>query len=75
MRFRAQIRIEFESEDFVTAAEHQRRIEEVFAQLKASYPTAGLEINQVRFRQGNGASFRRTPGRRSAQGNLAHYED
>jgi hypothetical protein len=74
VKLRASITIDIDAPDFVTAAEHQRRMEELIAQTRAVYPQASLELRQGRIvSSGRGAP--RTPSVAHATGRLNQYED
>lgn len=48
MKLRALITIDVEAVDFVEAADHQRRIQELMEALQASYPAADLTFRERR---------------------------
>jgi len=47
-KLRAIITFEIEAGDFVAAAEHQRRLEDLMDMLRREYPTAELEMRERR---------------------------
>jgi hypothetical protein len=72
MKLHGQISIELEVGDFVEAAEHQRRLEALLAQVRATYPDAVLVMRERRERKAFGlpmappeheASAHSAPGR------------
>jgi hypothetical protein len=50
MRLRAQITIDIEARDFVDAADHQRRLEELVQEIKGEYSQAELQLRERRER-------------------------
>lgn len=48
LALRAHITIEISAQDYVEAAEHQRRAEALFAAVSAEYPTAAFSFHHVR---------------------------
>lgn len=50
MRLRAQITIDIEARDFVDAADHQRRLEELVQAIKGEYSQAALLLRERRER-------------------------
>lgn len=48
MRLRAIITIDIEAADFVDAAEHQRRIEDLLQEMRAIYSNATLDFRERR---------------------------
>lgn len=48
MKLRAVVTIDVEAADFVEAADHQRRIEELMEPLQAAYPGADLTFRERR---------------------------
>jgi hypothetical protein len=74
MRLRAHITIDIDAADFVTAAEHQRRVEQLLAVVRQDYANANLELRERRERSEPMAESRPAkPGRPT--GALNHYED
>lgn len=73
MKIRAQITIDLDVDDYVAAAGHQRRIENLFQGIRADYGEASLQLGQVRPRTAMAMDDRRRQKRRS--GNLAVYHD
>lgn len=51
MKLRAEISIELEAADFVGAAEHQRRIEELHNQVRQTYPAAVMVLRERKERE------------------------
>jgi hypothetical protein len=51
MKIRAEIIIELNAADFIDAAEHQRRIEELHGAVAAAYPDAVLHLRERRERK------------------------
>lgn len=51
MKLRGQISIELNVGDYVEAAEHQRRLEALLAQVRAVYPGAKLQMRERRERR------------------------
>lgn len=75
MRLRAHILIDIDAADFVEAAEHQQRVDDVLQQVRSSYAQAKLE-----FRRRRDAQIRTwTPDTERAPlhytGRMAEYED
>jgi hypothetical protein len=56
MRLRAELEIEIDAEDFVQAADHQRRVEDLIQVLQADYPQATFEVRERRGRSLSPAS-------------------
>lgn len=73
MKIRAQIIIDLDAGDYIAAADHQRRIEAVFRDIRAEYESASLTMGQVRPQTVMRADDRRRRKRRS--GNLAVYHE
>jgi hypothetical protein len=48
MRFRVDISLEIEADDYIAAAEHQRRVGDLFALMKENYPEADFSFRQLR---------------------------
>jgi hypothetical protein len=48
MRFRVDISLEIEADDYIAAAEHQRRVGDLFAAMKKDYPGAEFSFRQLR---------------------------
>ena len=75
LTLRAQITIEVSAQDYVEAAEHQRRTEALLAAVRAEYPAASFTFHHRRPRlagDGEPAGPRRPKSRRPA---LAVYHD
>jgi len=65
LTLRAQITIEVSAQDYVEAAEHQRRAEALFAVVGAEYAAATFSFHHLRPRLSVGApDSPRTPGER-----------
>ncbi len=54
MKLRAQIMIDIDADDFVAAADHQRRIEAILGDIQQSYRQAELMFRERRPRAGAG---------------------
>lgn len=52
MRLRAQIIIDVEADDFATAAEHQKRLEDLYREVRHHYEQARFDFRQRRLRTG-----------------------
>lgn len=50
MKLRAELIIEIEADDFVVAAEHQRRIEGILRAIREEYPSASLVLREKKER-------------------------
>lgn len=84
MRFRVDISLEIEADDYIAAAEHQRRVGDLFALMKETYPDADFSFRQLR-NMANGSaqagpSQPRPGGRgrghfRHVTGNLSVYQE
>lgn len=74
MKLRAQILIEVEAEDFVSAANHEQAIQTIFRDLQGAYGTAQLEFREVRSKslKENAPALRKM---RRYTGNLHQYAD
>lgn len=74
MRLRAHITIDIDAADFVSAAEHQRRVEQLLEIVRRDYAHANLELRERRERSEAGGDARPLkPGRPTGALNL--YED
>ena len=71
MRLRANLALEIDAEDYIAAADHQRRLEEFLTSLKSLYPMARLIITE---RRGRGAGGTQRP-RGRASGALSEYAE
>ena len=72
MKLRADFVIEIDVDDFVAAAEHQRRLERLLAAVRAEYEHVRFSFSERRIRSGDAAR----PGpRQSSTGNLHEYEE
>ena len=67
MRLRALITIDIDADDYVEAADHQRRLQTLIESIKADYPQAALQLRERRARRG-----RRTEGGDTVT-QLKHY--
>ncbi len=65
MRIRAQITIDIEAQDFVEAADHQKRLETIVNAVRADYAQAELALRERRER----AAGRSVP----PQADIVHY--
>ena len=72
LKLRADFVIEIEADDFVEAADHQRRLEKLWAAIRAEYEHARFSFNERRARSGAAA---RSGPRQLRTGNLHDYED
>ena len=81
MKLRAEITIELDADDYVAAAEHQRRVEALFQAVKSEYGQASFGFRQLRERNHRPAAAKLAPAPaararvRHHTGNLANYED
>ncbi len=88
MRFRVDISLEIEADDYIAAAEHQRRVGDLFALMKENYPDAEFSFRQLRnlvgAAQADGSSSRSSSPRstsrgrghfRHVTGNLSVYQE
>lgn len=85
MRFRVDISLEIEADDYIAAAEHQRRVGDLFAIMKENYPDAEFSFRQLRnlasAAQGDASSSSpKSPSRgrghfRHVTGNLSVYQE
>jgi len=74
LRLRAQITIDIEANDFVAAADHQRRVEDFITQIREVYGEAGLVLKERRAPLG--ASAARPPARsRKHTGAVNAYQE
>jgi hypothetical protein len=69
MRFRVDISLEIEADDYIAAAEHQRRISGLFSAMKQDYPDADLSFRQMR----NVTSLPASPAPRSSPRSRGHF--
>ena len=74
MRLRAHSTIDIDAADFVSAAEHQRRVEQRLALVREDYAQANLELRERRERTDAPADQRPNKLTRPT-GALNHYED
>jgi hypothetical protein len=73
MRFRVDISLEIEADDYIAAAEHQRRVGDLFALMKENYPDADFSFRQLRNLANAAASApRSSSGGRSGRGHFRH---
>ena len=83
MRFRVDISLEIEADDYIAAAEHQRRVGDLFALMKENYPDAEFSFRQLRNLANAAASAPRASGGgrggkghfRHVTGNLSVYQE
>lgn len=83
MRFRVDISLEIEADDYIAAAEHQRRVGDLFALMKENYPEADFSFRQLRNLANAAAASSAEPrsggrGRghfRHVTGNLSVYQE
>lgn len=80
MRFRVDISLEIEADDYIAAAEHQRRVGDLFALMKENYPDAEFSFRQLRNLANAAAAAPRSGGRgrghfRHVTGNLSVYQE
>lgn len=61
MKIRAEIIIELNADDFIAAAEHQRRIQDLHAGVAATYPDAVLHLRERRERKMSRRIFEERP--------------
>ena len=73
MRFRAEITVNFEAEDFQSAGAHQKALTEAFEEIRARYAEASLSLHQRRFRTRAPTSALRQGG--APRVAVAPYED
>lgn len=52
MRLRAEITIDIQARDFVDAADHQRRLEQLFQSIQSEYSEANLILKERREKNG-----------------------
>jgi hypothetical protein len=72
MRFRVDISLEIEADDYIAAAEHQRRVGDLFALMKENYPDAEFSFRQLRNLANAAASAPREAGGRGGRGHFRH---
>lgn len=60
MRLRAEITIDIQARDFVDAADHQRRVEQLFQSIQSEYAGANLTLRERR--EKNGETLRPSAG-------------
>jgi hypothetical protein len=68
MRLRALITIDIDADDYVDAADHQRRLQTLVEAIQADYPQASLQLRERRARRG-----RRNEGSGDTVTQLKHY--
>jgi hypothetical protein len=71
MKLCGQISVEVNVDDFVEAADHQRRLEEILQLVRKSYPEAALAMRERRDRK----PMSLAPAPRPPSGTLNRYED
>jgi hypothetical protein len=74
LRLRAQITIDIEAEDFVSAADHQRRVESFIENIRQVYEDTSLVLKERRV-LGGPREPRPEPGQRRPTGKLNTYAD
>ena len=74
MKLRADITININATDYISAADHQRAIENLYETIRNLYADAVLEFRQVRERYAAPSQVVRPRGR-NATGALALYEE
>jgi hypothetical protein len=74
LRLRAQITIDIEAEDFVSAADHQRRVESFIDEIRQVYGDTNLVLKERRVLAGP-RERRPEPGQRRPTGKLNSYAD
>lgn len=74
MKLRAQFVVEVEADDYVAAAEHQRRFQDILADLKKHYAQTCLDFRERRTRPPVSQRGAAMPVRRPS-GRLRAYED
>lgn len=72
MRFRVDISLEIEADDYIAAAEHQRRVGDLFALMKENYPEADFSFRQLRNLANAAASAPRATSGRGGRGHFRH---
>ena len=74
-RLRACINIEFQTESFVEAGEHQKRLNQLLEEIRRHYPDSTLDMRELRGRAAaaNSTSTPRPPTTRT--GRLRPYAD
>ena len=75
MKLRAQITVDIEVPDFIAAAEHQKRFEEIFTEVKGQYQGAVLELRERRSPTAPRSSAGEPPPVRRETGRLHAYGD
>lgn len=73
MRFRVDISLEIEADDYIAAAEHQRRVGDLFALMKENYPEAEFSFRQLRNLANAMASASAEGGTKSAGRGRGHF--
>lgn len=74
MKLRAEIVIEIEADDFVVAADHQRRVEAILGQVREDYPQAAMMLRERKERTA-ARRFRPEQPTRERTGRLNQYLD
>ncbi len=72
LRLRAQITIDIDAADFVSAAEHQRRVEGFMDQIRQAYERTDLVLKERRV-LGDPSTPRPEPRQRKPTGKLNNY--
>ena len=73
MKLCGQISVELNVGDYVEAADHQKRLEDILRLVRAAYPDATLAMRERRQRKA--MPLARAPGRAAATGALNRYDD
>ena len=72
MKLRADFVVEIEVDDFIAAADHQRRLERLLAAMQSEYGQVRFSFNERRVRT---ADASRSGPRQTRTGNLHEYEE
>lgn len=73
MKLCGQISVELNVGDYVEAADHQKRLEEILRLVRAAYPEATLAMRERRQRKA--MPLARAPARAASTGALNRYDD
>ena len=73
MKLCGQISVELNVGDYVEAADHQKRLEEILRLVRAAYPEATLAMRERRQRKA--MPLARAPARAPSTGALNRYDD
>jgi hypothetical protein len=74
MKLRAEIVIEIDADDFVVAADHQKRIESILNHVREDYPQASMMLRERKERSA-ARRFRPEQPSRERTGRLNQYLD